>query len=119
MSIRHVFGAVVSFMVLLFGGSVCDAQDFSTYRGFHLGADAQEIGQHIGSPRIDLHVIHQRPVPIEDFEWKVPQWSGMSIAAESLSAIHFSFYDHQLFRMVVTYDGRKTEGLTSDDLIEA
>jgi len=117
MSIPRVFVTLVS--LVLFGVPVCDAQDFSIYRGFHLGADAQEIGQHIGSQRVDLRVIHQRPVVIEEFEWSVQQSLGAPAATESLRTIKFSFYDHQLFRMVVTYDSRKTEGLTNEDVIEA
>jgi hypothetical protein len=47
---------------MLFSMWVCGAQDLSTYRDFGFGATADEIGSHI--------VIHQRPVLIEDFEWR-------------------------------------------------
>jgi hypothetical protein len=33
--------------------------------------------------------------------------------------ILFGFYDGQLFRMVISYDGRRTEGMTADDMVEA
>jgi hypothetical protein len=119
MSIVRGYLTLATLLFLSFGASICDAQDLSTYRGFRLGADTQEIGQHLGSQTTDLRVIHQRPVVIEDLDWTVRQSSGAPLAAESLSGIKFSFYDHQLFRMVVTYDSRTTEGLTDDDVIEA
>src|SRR5579871_4220551 len=124
MSIFRGYLPLASLILLSFGASVCDAQDFSTYRGFHLGANAQEIEQHLGSQTVDLRVIHQRPAVIEEFDWNIPQGStspksGPPGAADALRSIKFSFYDHQLFRMVVTYDPRKTEGLMNDDVIEA
>ena len=36
-----------------------------------------------------------------------------------MKGILFSFYNGDFFRMVVTYDQFGTEGLTSDDLVEA
>ena len=121
MLIRRVFGTTVFVILLLPAVSVC-AQDFSTYRGFHLGADTAEIGHHIGNPKVDPRVIYQRPFVIEELTWSSQQFSGTSSAAvdaDSLREIKFSFYDHQLFRMVVTYDPKKTEGLTKDDVVEA
>jgi hypothetical protein len=118
-SIRRVFEIVVSLIVMSFGVSVCGAQDFSTYRDFHLGADVQEIGQHIGSQKVDVRVIYQRPVVIEEFDWKIQHGPGTPVNAESLREIKFSFYDHQLFRMVVLYEPRETDGLTDEDVMEA
>jgi hypothetical protein len=42
-----------------------------------------------------------------------------SAAKASGKDIVLSFYDGQLFRIVVKYDGRETEGLTANDMVEA
>jgi hypothetical protein len=36
-----------------------------------------------------------------------------------VSQILFSFYNGELYRMVVTYDRDATEGLTDDDMVQA
>ena len=38
---------------------------------------------------------------------------------ESVKKIEFRFYNGQLFRLVVTYDRDKTEGMTTEDMIAA
>ena len=38
---------------------------------------------------------------------------------EPAKQVVFSFYDGELFRIVVNYDRYETEGLTADDLVDA
>jgi hypothetical protein len=63
-------------------------------------------------------VIHQRPALIEELEWQ-PQPLGPSTPVKSADKVLFSFYDGELYRIVVDYDQYSTEGLTAEDLIEA
>ena len=63
-------------------------------------------------------VIHRRPALIQDLEWR-PQSLGWSSKTESVEKVVFSFYDGELFRIVVNYDRYRTEGLTTDDIVEA
>jgi len=63
-------------------------------------------------------VVHRRPVLIQELEWR-PQPLGPSTQAEAVSEVVFSFYNGELYRLVVNYDRYKTEGLTAEDLIAA
>ena len=64
-------------------------------------------------------LIHQRPAVIQELEWR-PQGSlPFSPQADAVSEVLFSFYNGELFRMVVNYDRHRTEGLTDEDMIEA
>jgi hypothetical protein len=63
-------------------------------------------------------LIHQRPALIQELEWH-PQPLGPSPRVEAAKEVIFSFYNDQLYRLVVDYDRYKTEGLTAEDLIEA
>jgi hypothetical protein len=63
-------------------------------------------------------VIHQRPALIQELEWRL-QLFGPSTQVESADGVVFSFYNDQLYRIVVNYDRYKTEGLTTEDFIEA
>ena len=116
MSILRRLGTSLFFSLL--SVAVCGAQDFSSYRGFRLGSTPEVVGRNIGGTAYNLKVIHDRPALIEDFEWNPPR-TGDAAIGDSLRGVRFSFYNKELFRMVVTYDPSKTEGLTSGDIIEA
>jgi hypothetical protein len=63
-------------------------------------------------------VIHRRPALIQELEW-YPQPLGPSTQAESVREVVFSFYNGELYRIVIDYDRYKTEGLRAEDFIEA
>jgi hypothetical protein len=59
-------------------------------------------------------VIHQRPALIQELDcWLLPS------KADPVNEVLFSFYNSELFRIVVSYDSYKTEGLTDEDVVEA
>jgi hypothetical protein len=117
MSILVRFGTLL--LCVFLSAAVCGAQDFASYRGFRLGSSVEEVTSKIGSTRSRLTVIHEQPALIEDFEWYANRTPEASAIADSLRAIRFSFYNHALFRMLVTYDPSKTQGLTTEDVIDA
>lgn len=88
-----------------------------SYRGFTLGTSTAEVMTLAAgtSPR-DLKRIHDRPAVAEELAWRPPYRSDAT-GRDSVSRIVFSFVDNQLFRMTVTYDPSRTQGLTSQDLI--
>ena len=45
--------------------------------------------------------------------------NGSTIQDDPVQDVVFSFYNDQLFRIVVNYDSDRTLGLTDTDLIEA
>jgi hypothetical protein len=63
-------------------------------------------------------VIHERPELIQELEWQPRRFPGPSAELDSVDQILFTFYNGQLFRMLVNYDRRRTEGLTLDDMVE-
>src|ERR1041384_5580547 len=63
-------------------------------------------------------VIHSRPALVQELEWR-PQSLGPSTKAESAEGVVFSFYNGTLFRIAVKYDRYATEGLTTEDFVEA
>jgi hypothetical protein len=67
----------------------------------------------------EARLIHQRPAVIQELEWRVPRSLGSSPQADPVKTVLFSFYNGDLFRMVVNYDQYRTEGLTDGDMVEA
>jgi hypothetical protein len=88
------------------------------YRNFRLGTDLPTIAKQASADPSQAKVIHRRPALIQDLEWR-PQPLGPSSQKEAAKDVVFSFYDGELFRIVVTYDRYETEGLTVDDFVDA
>jgi hypothetical protein len=51
--------------------------------------------------------------------WQPPPVAAPSNPPDAVRKVVFSFYNDELFRIVVDYDPRRTEGLTQADMIEA
>ena len=95
------------------------SQDLSRYREFQFGMDLPAIAKLAGLEASDAKVIHQRPAVLQELNWRpLPSFSS-STQADSIRGVLFSFYNGQLFRMVVNYDRYKTEGLSTEDIVEA
>lgn len=100
---------------------VLDGQRFSTYRQFELGSDVAAVSAAAGIPASAAKVVHQRPALLQDLEWRPSRWVAGSITASTdpVSEVDFSFYNDQLFQIVVNYGVQWTEGMTPADLVEA
>ena len=64
-------------------------------------------------------MIHQCPALIQELNWHARTYSAPPSQADSVRDILFSFYNGELFRIVVTYDKDRTEGMTAEDIVEA
>jgi hypothetical protein len=96
-------------------------QGFSQYRSFELGSDVASVSALAGIPASEAKTIHQRPAVLQDLEWGLSRWLPGSSApsTDPVERILFSFYNDQLFQVVVDYGRDRTEGLTGTDMIEA
>ena len=111
---------IVAVGLLLLTG-VLQAQDRSRYRDFQLGADMSSVSAFTKVAAADAKTIHQRPALIQELDWRPRYYlSGTTpTGADPVRQIVFSFYNDQLFRLVINYDRQRTDGLTDADLIEA
>jgi len=94
------------------------AEDLSTYRNFQLGTDLATVAKQAGESPSQAKVIHGRPALIQELEWR-PQPLGSTAQAEPAKEVVFSFYNGELYQIVVNYDRYATEGLTAGDLVDA
>jgi hypothetical protein len=96
-------------------------QSWSQYRNFELGNDLTAVSEATGVARSAAKTIHQRPAVLQDLEWRPPRWTAQASApsTDPVERILFSFYNDQLFRIVVDYSHDRTEGMTQADLIES
>jgi hypothetical protein len=95
------------------------ARDLSRYRVFQFGMTLPEIAKLAGVEVSAARVIHNRPAIIQELAWQPRYLPRTSPQADSVKEVLFTFYNGELFRMVVDYDSYKTEGMTVDDMVEA
>ena len=105
-------------LLLLFSPLLCGA-DLSTYRCFQLGMSLNAAVKHSGMDLSEVTTIHARAARIQELTWNPGRFSGASRDTDPVEQVLFSFYNGQLFRIVVDYNTDKTTGLTSEDIIEA
>ena len=106
---------------LLASGLTCGitlGADLSRYGSFQLGTDLRTVAKQTGVSASHVKVIHSRPVLIQELEWRSDRTRSSGPRASTKDLV-FSFYEGELYRIVVKYDPRDTEGLTPDDMVEA
>jgi hypothetical protein len=91
------------------------AADLSTYRQFHFGMDLPAATKQSGLTAPDSKVITRRPALVETLEWQ-PQRAALPNSVEN---VVLTFYNDQLFRMVINYQRLRTEGMTTEDMIDS
>src|SRR5438094_5748024 len=107
---------------LLFGAlfsSLGTAQDLSKYRDFQFGMRLESVARQIHMDASAAKTTHQRPALIQTLQWDQPSYPDPAAKDRSLRSIRFDFYNGELFKIVVTYDPVETEGLTTEDMVEA
>ncbi|MGZ6423707.1 MAG: hypothetical protein ACXWSR_22460 [Bdellovibrionota bacterium] len=95
-------------------------EDLSTYRGFRLGMSLPGTAKQAGMKPTEARTLHQRPALIQELEWW-PQSRSLSDVskADPVEKGLLCFYNGDLFRIIVTYDSYRVQGMTAEDMIEA
>jgi hypothetical protein len=95
------------------------AQDLSRYRGFRLGSTVASVQKTSSVTADDVKSIQQRPARIQELRWRPSdRYDDRMKPTEPVREVIFTFYNDQLFKMVIDYDPQRTEGLTDTDLID-
>jgi hypothetical protein len=94
-------------------------RDLSRYREFQFGMNLLAVAKQADVEPSTARVVHQRPALIQELEWRPQRALGASAEADPVRDVLFSFYNGELFRVLVNYDQYKTEGLTNEDMVEA
>ncbi len=100
--------------------ATAQAGDLSNYRGFHFGMSLSAAAKVTGAQPAEAKTIHQRPALMQELEW-FPRSTSMTepLATNPVKDGTLYFYNGELFRIAVTYDRYRIEGMTADDLIAA
>jgi hypothetical protein len=116
----RVLAAFVSVVLLPALVHSQDPQNLSRYRGAEIGSTLMSVATLWGLAPTDAKVVHKRPALMNDLDWR-PKLAGGGgpDQQDPVREVQFSFYDDQLFRIVVSYQRDRILGLTDTDLVEA
>ncbi len=98
--------------------SMLSAADLSSYRGLKLGMSLAAASKIAGSRPADARIVQKRPVMIQEMNWELRS-AQPSSKPDPVKDGLLSFYNGELFRIIVTYDRYKIEGMSADDMIQA
>ena len=116
---RIMRSVVLSLFLILLSAPLLEGQDLSTYRNFSFGMSLVELSKQLDLKPLHTELLHQRPAVIQELTWRPRDSSGSPLPADSIRQILFTFYNGELYKILVTYDRRATEGLTIEDIVEA
>ena len=98
------------------------AQEQGEYRDFTLGSSVAAIATLTETRSTDVTVVHERPAVMQELRW-IPSTFGVAgrlrSRGEGLQQVVFSFYENQLYRMMVDYERSETKGMTDRDMVDA
>ena len=109
---------LVAALGFMWSAVAMDGQVPGHYRDFQLGANLESTAALSGAPASAATTVRDHPIVLKDLQWRRP-YSLDRGTTDSVQQIAFSFFNDQLFRMVVDYDRERTEGLTDADMVEA
>ena len=115
-SVRIIAIAAVAFVL---SAQLLAAQELSRYRNYVLESSVASVVKISSARESDIRTLHERPALIQELEWRAPYMRTGLEQADPVRDVLFSFFDDQLYRLVVTYDRDRMDGLTNDDLIES
>ena len=91
------------------------AGDLSKYRAFQFGSTLPAISKQAGISLAQVKVLNSRPALIQELSWR-PQPTNAPSRSDTAQEIVFTFFNGELFHIVVNYDRYETEGLTAEDI---
>jgi hypothetical protein len=95
------------------------SQNLSRYREFQFGASLPAVAKQAHLKPSEAITIHRRPAVIQELVWGAYNFTSSSPRSDSVKNILFSFYNGELFRIVITYDPDRIAGMTVEDIVEA
>jgi hypothetical protein len=111
--------SAISLALVLLATPILSGQDLSTYRKFALGTSLAALSKQIGQESRQPNVVQASPGTIQELTYWPVEGLYSAGRTEPASQILFSFYNGALYRIVVTYDQKATEGMTEEDMVQA
>jgi hypothetical protein len=99
-------------------GSPLTAQTPFQYRQYALESSVATVVELTRPLNNDPMTIHSRPAVIQEVLWRAPYMGLGSGSADPVQEAMFTFYNDQLYQILVTYDRGRMAGLADNDVVE-
>lgn len=109
----------IAALATVLGPHTAFSQNLARYREHTLDTTLAAVLRISGARQADVRTLHDRPVVIQELEWRAPYIASGTLNADPVRHVLFTFYDGRLYRVAVSYDRERMEGLTNSDLIES
>jgi hypothetical protein len=109
---------LISLAAILISAPTVLGQNLAKYQKFSLGTSLAEVSKQVGPYSHETTLVHHRPAVIQELTFWPLNFSS-AVRVDPVSQILFSFYNGELYRIVVTYEQDATAGLTEDDMVQA
>jgi hypothetical protein len=119
MKMKTMRSVGISLVMILLFAPVVRGQDLSKYRDFSLGMSLPELSSQVDLRPLQTNLIQKHRAVIQELTCWPGGSSDYSRQTDSVWQIFFSFYNGELFRILVTYDRDATHGLTAEDMVQA
>jgi hypothetical protein len=108
-------------LALILSAAPLHSQDRPQYRDFVLGSRLSAVTTQVKASASEATVVHERPALIQQLQWRQPYFIAGSNETQTdpVEQIAFSFYNDQLYRLVIDYDRQRTKGMTDADMVRA
>jgi hypothetical protein len=93
--------------------------NLSRYRDFQFGETLPTLAKQVGLELSEAKLIHESPAVLQELEWQPRLSMNSSVQTDPVKTMLFSFYNGELFRIVVEYNRDETEKMTTEDMIKA
>jgi hypothetical protein len=111
---------VVALCLAASAASILTAQTRLRYRTYEMGDDLRTIARQIGVPLPPDPIVPRPLGVVEELRWRAEYVRrGTGSSGDSVARLVFSFYEDQLFRIVIDYAPDRTAGMTEADLVAA
>ena len=109
--------ATTAALIVLVGGSSIAAQAAFQYREYTLESSVAAVLAVSPIRMSQPKTLHERPASIQEVRWRAPYMGLGDERTDPVNEVLFSFYNDQLYQIVVTYDQGRMAGLTNDDVV--
>lgn len=116
-SMKMISRTSIVLAMIALGHPLIHAQDLSKYRNFSFGMSTASVLNLADEKPAELATIHEHPALIQELTWYPPLPFATPRPTEPVQKVLFTFYDGELYKMVVTYDSDAIKGLTNEDMI--
>ena len=110
---------IIGILFGILGASALHAADLSVYRGLRFGMSLAAAAKQAGTNANDVRIIHTRPALMQEIDWRPhpPVVLSDPFRTDTVQQAQLSFFNGELYRIVVDYDRYRIEGMTAADVI--